>query len=185
MVVLDELGRRCPSSAQASRLIGLDHEAALVAVDLGLDQDDPVELRRQHARGISPATLPVLLLVVLAVLAGADRAPPLLVVAIPGHGLLEALGEVDLRLPAELLAELLGGERVAAVVAGAVGDVLDQRLVARRSARSPASPPRCSRTRRGRRRCRPRRGGRSSAPCGCRGRSPRRRASCGPGVPSP
>ena len=37
---------------------------------------------------------------------------------------------MDLRLPAELVAQLLGGERVAAVVAGAVGDVLDQRLVA-------------------------------------------------------
>src|ERR1044072_9217321 len=71
----------------------------------------------------------VLLLVVLAVLAGADRAPPLLVVAVPLHGPLQPLGEVDLRLPAELVAELLGGERVAAVVARAVGDVLDQRLV--------------------------------------------------------
>src|SRR4029077_1503424 len=71
----------------------------------------------------------VLALVVLAILAGADRPPPLLVLAVPLHGALEALGEVNLRLPTELAAQLLGGERVAAVVARPVGDVLDLRLV--------------------------------------------------------
>src|SRR3954470_19219672 len=77
----------------------------------------------------SAERLAVLLFVVLAVLAGADRAPPVLVVAVPLHGPLEALVEVDLRLPAELLLQLRRGERVTAVVAKAIGDVLDQRLV--------------------------------------------------------
>ena len=49
------------------------------------------------------------------------RAPPGLVVAVPGYGLGQAGGEVGvLRLPAELAAELGGVDRVAAVVAGAV-----------------------------------------------------------------
>src|SRR3954464_8648443 len=77
----------------------------------------------------SAERLAVLLFVVLAVLAGADRAPPVLVVAVPLHGPLENLREVDLRLPAKLLLQLRRGERVAAVVAKAVGEVLDQRLV--------------------------------------------------------
>src|SRR6201996_2109081 len=72
----------------------------------------------------------VLAFVVLAVLAGADRPPPVLVLAVPVDGARDPLVEVDLRLPAELGLQLLRGERVAAVVAGAVGDVLDQRLVA-------------------------------------------------------
>src|SRR5262249_26342625 len=70
----------------------------------------------------------VLALVVLAVIARTDRLPPPRAVAVPGDRLLQALGEAHLRLPAER-AQLLGGERVAAVVARPVGDVLDQRLV--------------------------------------------------------
>ena len=53
-------------------------------------------------------------------------------------------------------ADLVGGERVAAVVAGAVGDVLDQRLVAAGQLEDRLHRPRCSAARRGRRRCRPR-----------------------------
>src|SRR5436190_24191253 len=67
----------------------------------------------------------VLALVVRAVVPGADRIPPRGVVAIPGDGLLEALGEVRPRLPAER-ADLLRAQRVAAVVSGPVGDVLKQ-----------------------------------------------------------
>ena len=49
------------------------------------------------------------------------RAPPGLVVAVPGYGLGEAGGEVGVRgLPAELAAELGGVDGVAAVVDGAV-----------------------------------------------------------------
>ena len=39
-----------PSSRQASALKRLDQEAALVAVDLGLEQDEPVELGLQPLR---------------------------------------------------------------------------------------------------------------------------------------
>src|SRR4051812_33547810 len=66
----------------------------------------------------------VLAFVVVAVRAGADRLPPPLVVAVPLHSLLEALGEATGRFPAEL-ADLGARERVAAVVAGAVGHILD------------------------------------------------------------
>src|SRR3954469_1999409 len=71
----------------------------------------------------------VLTLVVLAVLARADRAPPVLVVAVPVDGPPQALGKAPLGLPAQLLADLVRAERVAAVVPGPVGHVLDQRLV--------------------------------------------------------
>src|SRR3954452_14159200 len=74
-------------------------------------------------------SLPVLLFVVGAVLAGADRAPPVLVVAVPGDGFLQSLGEVDLGLPAQLLLELGGGERGATIVAGAFLYVLDKRIL--------------------------------------------------------
>src|SRR5215218_9040665 len=73
---------------------------------------------------------PVVLLVVVAVLPGADRGPPVLVVAVPADRAREAVVEADARLPAELVAQLVRAERVAAVVPGAVGHVLDQRLVA-------------------------------------------------------
>ena len=92
-----------PSSRPAPRAEGLDQEAALVAVDLGLEQDDA---RRASviaaAVGISRARA-VLALVVLAVLARADRPPPPLVVAIPLDGALDPVVEADRRLPAERL----------------------------------------------------------------------------------
>src|SRR5215211_4078536 len=68
-------------------------------------------------------------LVVLAVLTRADRRPPPLVVAVPLDRPLEPLIEADLRLPAELRAQLVARQGVAAVVAGAVAHVLDQRRV--------------------------------------------------------
>ena len=58
------------------------------------------------------------------------RAPPGLVVAVPGYGLGQAGGEVGVRgLPAELAAELGGVDRVAAVVAGAVAHPVEVVLV--------------------------------------------------------
>src|ERR671910_745173 len=73
--------------------------------------------------------LAVLALVVLAVLAGTDRPPPARVVAVTGHGPPDALGEADSGGPTQPL-QADGGERVAVVVPGPVGDVGDQRLVA-------------------------------------------------------
>ena len=49
VVVLDELDLDAELGPGVAA-VGLDHEAALVAVDLRLEQDDPVELRRQRAR---------------------------------------------------------------------------------------------------------------------------------------
>ena len=58
------------------------------------------------------------------------RAPPSLVVAVPGYGLGQAGGEVGvLGLPAELAAELGGVDGVAAVVAGAVAHPVEVVLV--------------------------------------------------------
>src|SRR3954453_23325309 len=75
-----------------------------------------------------PAKFPaVLALVVLAIGARADRLPPAGVLLVPRDGLLESLVEGHLRQPAEL-ADLLAGERVAAVVPEPVGDVLDEVL---------------------------------------------------------
>src|SRR5690606_19745156 len=90
--------------------------------------------RRRAGAGPASARLalaelaPVLALVVLAVLAGADRLPPPGVVAVPLHRPLEPLVEADARPPAERL-DLVGAQRVAEVVARAVADVLDERLV--------------------------------------------------------
>src|SRR5262249_57163958 len=74
----------------------------------------------------SPQRAPVLALVVGAVLPGADRLPPPGVLLIPGHRLAQALAERHARGPAKR-ANLLGGERVAAVVTRPVGHVLDLR----------------------------------------------------------
>ena len=84
-------------------------------------------------------------------------------------------------LPAER-AHLVRGQRVAAVVAGPVGHVLDQRLVPPGQLQDPAGPRRCSRTRRARPRCTPRPAGRARARVDAARRSPRRRASCAPGA---
>src|SRR4051794_10322140 len=73
--------------------------------------------------------LAVLPLVVLLVVTRADRPPPVLVLAVPVNGPLDALVEADGRLPAQRL-EAGGGERVPAIMARAVLDVFDQRLVA-------------------------------------------------------
>ena len=111
-------------------------------------------------------------------------APTTPVVAVPGDGALEAVGEADLRLPAQR-AHLVGAQRVAAVVARAVGDVLDELLAGARELEDPpddldvralvgtADVVDLARARRARGRGR------------CRARSPRRRASCGRCMPSP
>ena len=118
-------------------------------------------------------------LVVLAVLARADRLPPALVLPVPvddaGDPLVEATPA-----PSSRALRLLRAERVAAVVARAVRDVLDQRLVAAGQLEDRASRRRCSRARRARRRCRPRPARRARARCRSPRRSPRPRASCGP-----
>ena len=97
-----------------------------------LQRDARLALARRSAQRAA-----VLALVVRAVVAGADRRPPVGVVPVPVHRPLEALVEAHLRLPAER-ADLLGAERVAAVVAGPVGDVLDQVV---RRARERDDPP--------------------------------------------
>src|SRR5881394_647017 len=70
----------------------------------------------------------VVVLVVIAIGAGTDRLPPPGIVAVPLHGPRQSLVEADLGLPAQPL-ELVGRERVTPVVTGAVGHILDQRLV--------------------------------------------------------
>ena len=121
----------------------------------------------------------VLALVVLPVLAGLDRLPPVAVLAVPGDRLRQpGLAERVRRRPAER-AQLGVVERVAAVVAGAVLDVPDECRGRRRSARGSGASPRCSRTPR-RRRCRPR----PARPRGARARlrrsDPRRGATRAP-----
>src|SRR4051794_41489288 len=85
---------------------------------------------RRHDRAGEPPALaqraPVVALVVLAVLARADRLPPPGVVAVPGDGLLQALLEADLRRPAQR-AGLLGAQRVAAGGGRGGGGRLPQR----------------------------------------------------------
>src|SRR3954463_14842253 len=83
---------------------------------------------RNPGRRSAREPAPILALVILAVLARADRRPPPLVVAIPLDRLVQPLGYPPRGLPAEL-AHLGAGERVTTVVARAVGHVLDQRLV--------------------------------------------------------
>src|SRR3954468_18038638 len=87
--------------------------------------------RRLHENG--PGSVgqraPVLALVVLAVLAGADRPPPPLVVPVPVDRAGQAVVPLHLWRPAQLALQLVRGQRIAAVVPGAIGDVLDQRLV--------------------------------------------------------
>src|SRR5207244_4854997 len=86
--------------------------------------------RGYRGRSALPEPPAVLALVVVEVLAAPDRGPPPLVVAVPVDRQRQAVLEARARLPPELAAELVGGQRVAPVVAGPVGDVLDERLVA-------------------------------------------------------
>src|SRR5436190_16444594 len=69
----------------------------------------------------------VLLLVILPKRPVLDGAPPRLVLAVPAHGALQGVVEVGVALEAEAL-QAGRVERVAAVVALAVGDAADQRL---------------------------------------------------------
>src|SRR4051812_42971911 len=72
-----------------------------------------------------PQCLAVLPLVVRPVVARPDRLPPVAALLVPRDGALQPLVEVHLRLPAQGT-DLLRAERVAAVVAGAGGDALDE-----------------------------------------------------------
>src|SRR5258708_5443464 len=87
----------------------------------------PAGCPRAHSRR-SPAwsSSPVVALVVRPILAGADPLPPAAVLHVPVDGLRQPVGESDARDPAQLGADLRRVDRVAAVVAGAVPDVLDQ-----------------------------------------------------------
>src|SRR6202521_2521115 len=71
---------------------------------------------------------PVLFLVVAEVLAGEDALPPAAVLAVPGDRRGERVLEAVARSPAELAGGLRRVDGVAAVVPGAVLDVLDERL---------------------------------------------------------
>src|SRR5580693_9658114 len=98
------------------------HKQTLVYGQLSarsIDSSTPPRAGRRSAQRTA-----VLALVVGTVLARANRLPPPRVVAIPRDRLLQALSEAHARRPAEG-AHLLGGQRVAAVVPGAVADVLD------------------------------------------------------------
>src|SRR5437763_1461708 len=83
--------------------------------------------RPRDARG-STERAPVLALVVVAILARADRLPPPGVVAVPVDRPREARVEAGQGLPAQC-AHLLRGQRVAPVVARTVGDQVDERIV--------------------------------------------------------
>src|SRR5579883_1530007 len=80
---------------------------------------------RRGVRGHEPLLpLAVLLFIVVEILAGANGGDPGEVGLVPGDRVLEPVLEADLRLPAELLLGLGAVDGVAAVVAGAVLDVL-------------------------------------------------------------
>src|SRR5581483_11465349 len=82
---------------------------------------------RQRRLGALRQALAVLALVVGPIVACANWLPPPAVLLVPGYRPLQSLGKAHERLPAEC-SDLRRGERVAAVVAGPVGDVLDQGL---------------------------------------------------------
>src|ERR1700733_12845801 len=75
----------------------------------------------------SSSAVRVLTPVVVGELAGLDRAPPVLAIAIPRDRLRQALREGNRGQPAER-PRLAGVEGIAPVVAGAVGDVPDAGL---------------------------------------------------------
>src|SRR5687767_10434086 len=95
-------------------------------------------IERGLAGGLGAQLLSVLALVVLAILARADRLPPPGVVPVPLDGGRDAVAKSDLGLPAQLGRRLLGAQGVPPVVAEAVLDVLDQRLVAAGQLENPA-----------------------------------------------
>src|SRR5262245_11180696 len=70
--------------------------------------------------------MPILAFVELHVLPAADCTHPARVREIPRDDLGQRIGEVVLRLPAELAARLAAVDRVAPVVTGSIGDVADE-----------------------------------------------------------
>ena len=73
-----------------------------------------------------PLPIPVHPLIIVLVLTGNDVLPLLAVVQIPLDGLLDAVGELGLRQPAQLIVALRRIDGIAHIVALAVGDVGDQ-----------------------------------------------------------
>src|ERR1043165_637436 len=104
--------------SRSSRMVG--------AIALGVTQESGSLPARQPV-ACSPLPVSILLLVILPKRSVLDRPPPRLVLAIPRDRAAECLAEVSVALEAEAL-ELGRVERVAAVVALAVGHALDQRL---------------------------------------------------------
>ncbi len=126
--MLDELDVD-PQLGPGVAAIGLDHEAALVTVNLRLEQDDAVELRREPLRHQPSA---------LAVLASRSTRGTRRSGSGPTTPRCRGTTATVRSSPSakrtcasqpSSCADLLAAERVAAVVAGAVLDVLDQRLV--------------------------------------------------------
>src|ERR1041385_1567333 len=104
--------------SRSSRTVG--------AIALGVTQEAGSLPARQPV-ACSPLPVSILLLVILPKRSVLDRAPPRLVLAVPSHGAAECLAEVSVALEAAAL-ELGRVERIAAVVALAVGHAFDQRL---------------------------------------------------------
>ena len=95
----------------AFRLTVMFREVSHTSSDLGVFQDGALIV---HA------------LVIGLIVAADDAHPPVTVLEVPLDGLLDAVLELRLRLPAELCVDLRRVDGVAAVVALAVGDVLDE-----------------------------------------------------------
>ena len=68
----------------------------------------------------------ILHLIVFLIITRSHIVQPFLMVEIPADGLLDALLELERRLPAKLTLQLTGVDGVAQVVAGTVGDVGDE-----------------------------------------------------------
>ena len=103
VVVLDEVGRRCRARASASaRKVSTrkPRSSPWTSGSIRTSPSSSVSMRRAPSQ---PSALAVLALVVLAVLARADRLPPLLVVAVPVDGALDALVEADGGAPSRAL----------------------------------------------------------------------------------
>ncbi len=100
-------------------------------IDFHEDQESVVNLLfvRRKDSFFKILSIPIHLLVVLLVFAAGDAAHPGLVVEVPADGLLEALLELEGRLPAELPLELPAVDGIAKVVAGAVGDESDEIVI--------------------------------------------------------
>ena len=66
------------------------------------------------------------LLIIVLILAGDDGFPPFLVIQIPLNGLLDAVGELGFRQPAQFVVDLGGIDGIAHIMALPVGHIGDQ-----------------------------------------------------------